>query len=135
MLVERPASLGPFLALLDTGCSLALLMDSATAHELGVVEAVKVRRNQLPERVRMADGTSADLKPGRLSLIWNGVTRSVAVEITMQGQIFPEDGSWPGTEPKALLGCQLMAGNKVTINFCARTIELTDCTNQQASVP
>lgn len=134
MLVERPDSLEPFLALLDTGCSLALLMDSATADELGVVETVKVRRN-MPERMRMADGTSADLKQGRLSLIWTGVTRSVAVGITTQGQIFLEDGSWPGTEPKALLGCQLMAGNKVTINFCARTIELTDCSNQQASVP
>lgn len=103
MLVARPEPLEPFLALLDTGCSLALLLDSATAKELGVIEAVKVRRD-VPVQMLMANGTSAGLKLGRLPLIWNGTTRSVAVGITTEGQIFPDDGSWPGTEPKAVTG-------------------------------
>ena len=98
VLVERPAPLEPFLALLDTGCSLALLMDPATAQELGVVESVKVRRNQPPERMEMADGSSADLKLGNLVVMWNGAARSIAVGITIKGQLFPDDGSWAGAE-------------------------------------
>jgi hypothetical protein len=107
---------------------LALLVDQDTAKQLGVVETVKVRRNA-PVRIHMADGSSADLKQGHIELVWNGVSRRVAVGITSDGQLFADDGSWPDSEPKALLGCQLMAGNIVTINFCTRTIEMSDCTS------
>jgi hypothetical protein len=102
-------------------------MDPATAQELGVVETVKVRRNQPPERMRIADGSTADLKQGHLSLLWNGAQKRIAVGITTKGQLFPDDGSWAGTEPKALLGCQLLAGHTVSINFCLRTIDISEC--------
>jgi predicted aspartyl protease len=127
VLVERPDQLEPFLALIDTGCSLAMLIDQATANEMGVVEAARVRRNVNPDRVQLADGSSADLKTGHLSLVWNGAPMRIAVGITANGQLFPEDGSWAGTEPKALLGCQLLAGTSLTINFCVRTVEISSC--------
>ena len=97
VLVERPAPLEPFLALLDTGCSLALLVDQVTANELGVVEFPNVRREAQPHHILLADGSKAALKQGLLALVWNGTPKRFAVGITNSGQLFPDDGSWAGS--------------------------------------
>jgi hypothetical protein len=116
------------LALVETGCSLALLFDQATARELGVVETPKLRRQNKSDSITLADGSSVDIQFGYISIVWNSVPRRLAVGIVPNGPLFPDEGSWAGTEPKALIGCQLLATNTLTINFCRKSVEISDCT-------
>jgi predicted aspartyl protease len=128
VLVQRVGSSEPFLAVVDTGCSLPLLVDPAVANELGVVKVANVRRDwDHPPSIRQADGKKVPIEMGQLAVVWNGHIQTVAVGIIPGGVMFPDDGAWPDTEPKALLGCQMMATSTLTINFCRHTIEIGDC--------
>ena len=102
-------------------------MDQKTAAEQGVVERRNVERRATPAIARLADGSQIDLKVGSLDVVWDGTLRRVAVGITATGALFPDDGSWPGTEPKALLGCQLLSGKSLNINFCNGRIDIASC--------
>ena len=124
--VERPGSDEPFLALIDTGCSCELFLDEEAAVELGVVAIAKLRRNQDAETVRLGDGSMVVVKLGRLLVVWDGIETPITVRIST-GPLFVDDGSWPGTEPKALLGCQLLAGKTLNINFCNGRIDIGSC--------
>ena len=122
-----PGKAEPLLAHIDTGCTFSLVMDQAVAAELGVTALPRVSGNpRLQQQVHLADGSAIEIPLGRLSVIMDGVLRLVTVGITPNSAI-PGDGPNPDKEPKALLGCQLLAGKSLNINFSNGRIDIASC--------
>jgi hypothetical protein len=117
----------PLIAHIDTACTFCLMMDEATARHYGVEIATRVRGNpRLGRSVRLADGSSGTITMGLLWIVWDGAPKLVAVAIA-PGSAAPDDGSQRDSEPKALLGLELLDGNTLTINFCRLTVAIESC--------
>jgi predicted aspartyl protease len=108
------------LALVDTGCDGALVVDAETAKELGVA----IGRQSIA--ALMGDGSEVVFTLGRLEIIWRGVPRVVSVRVSQSNtKLF--DDRFSLLEPQAIIGCELLAQSELRVNFCDDSVSLAPC--------
>ncbi len=118
--LQRQTGQSAILALIDTGCDGALVVDDETARALGVL----MLRQSIP--AQLADGSETVFRLGRLDILWRGVTRTVSVRVSPEGHRLFDD-AYSFLEPKALLGSELLAQMDLRVDYCARTVSVSPC--------